>query len=249
MSHDIPHIPQLMQCARLMHMVHTMPFSCGRHSRLGYGKHAVARRMTACSHCCLLLVSPLSFLLMNPVHWLFDKLYPPIRFLYESIQGHAWFDQLTPNIWIGGAPTYARDYDFLVENGITAVLDLRAEREDDVKRLTHEGIDYLRLRVLDVTVPPPEAIDAGVEFIHEHVQKDGVVLVHCAKGRGRSATLVAAYFMAYGEQSYAEANEFMVAKRPLVNLQRRHERALDSWVGQFWARERPEPDSTKVGSA
>ena len=179
---------------------------------------------------------------MNPVHWLFDKLYPPIRFLYERIQGHAWFDQLTPNIWIGGAPTYPRDYDFLVDNEITAVLDLRAEREDDVGRLARDGIDYLRLEVLDVTVPQPKAIDAGVELIHEHVQEDGVVLVHCAKGRGRSATLVAAYLMGYEGQSFEEANNFMVAKRPLVNLQRRHERVLGSWASQFRARETPVPE-------
>lgn len=179
---------------------------------------------------------------MNPVHWLFDKLYPPIRFLYERIQGHAWFDQLTPNLWIGGAPTYERDYDFLVDNGITAVLDLRAERKDDVERLVQDGIDYLRLAVLDVTVPPAETIDAGVEFIHKHVQSDGVVLVHCAKGRGRSATLLAAYLMGYKGQSFEEVNNFMVAKRPLVNLRRRHERVLNSWVGQFRAHEAPEPN-------
>jgi protein-tyrosine phosphatase len=186
---------------------------------------------------------------MNPVHWLFDKLYPPIRFLYERIQGHAWFDQLTPNLWIGGAPTYQRDYDFLVDNGITAVLDLRAEREDDVRLLAHNNIDYMRIEVLDVTVPPPEAIDAGVDFIHRHVQEGGVVLVHCAKGRGRSATLVAAYLMGYEGQSFDEANDFMVAKRPLVNLQRRHESVLDSWVGQFRARETPEPNPETVTKA
>lgn len=178
---------------------------------------------------------------MNPVHWLFDKLYPPIRFLYERIQGHAWFDQLTPNLWIGGAPTYPRDYDFLPDNGITAVLDLRAEREDDVERLSRDGVDYLRLEVLDVTVPPPEVIDVGVEFIHEHVEAGDVVLVHCAKGRGRSATLLAAYLMAYEGYTFEEANDFMVAKRSLVNLQRRHERALEAWADNLRARETPEP--------
>ena len=96
--------------------------------------------------------------------------------------------------------------------------------------------------MLDVTVPPPEVIDIGVDFIHKHVQAGDVVLVHCAKGRGRSATLLAAYLMGYKEQSFEEAKDFMVAKRPLVNLQRRHERALDSWVGDFRAQETPEPN-------
>ena len=39
---------------------------------------------------------------MNPFHWLFDKFYPLIRFVYETVQGQAWFDQMTSRIWMGG---------------------------------------------------------------------------------------------------------------------------------------------------
>jgi len=66
---------------------------------------------------------------MNPFHWLFDKFYPIIRFLYERIQGNRWFDRIAPQLWLGGAPTYARDYQFLLDNDINAVLDMRLERE------------------------------------------------------------------------------------------------------------------------
>ena len=55
-------------------------------------------------------------------------LYPAIRFTYERVLGHVWFSQITPQLWLGGAPTYGRDFDALLTLGITAVVDMRAER-------------------------------------------------------------------------------------------------------------------------
>jgi atypical dual specificity phosphatase len=166
---------------------------------------------------------------MNPAHWLFDKFYPLIRFVYERIQKNAWFDEVSPQLWLGGAPTYGRDYAFIKKVGITAVLNIRAERDDDREFYRQNGIDYLRLEVLDVKVPPPEEIEEGVAFIDKHVQEGDVVLIHCAKGRGRSATLLAAYLMKHGHMTYDQAIELLVSKRSLVNLQTRHQRVLETW--------------------
>ena len=166
---------------------------------------------------------------MNPAHWLFDKLYPAIRFVYERIQGHPWFDEITPQLWVGGAPTYARDYEFIKQAGITAVVNIRAERDDDQEFYRRQGIDYLRIKVLDVMVPGPEDLDEGASFIERKIDDAGVVLVHCAKGRGRSATLAAAYLMRYDQMTYEEARELLVSKRSLTNLQGRHKKVLEAW--------------------
>jgi protein-tyrosine phosphatase len=179
---------------------------------------------------------------MNPIHWAFDKLYPAIRFVYERIQGHPWFQSIDDQIWMGGAPTYDRDYKFIFDNGINAIVDVRAEREDNLALLDQHGVDHIKLEVLDVMVPPPEALDVGTAFMEKHIQEGNSVLVHCAKGRGRSATMVAAYLMRYRGYDYEQAREQLVQRRSLVNLQGRHQRALESWIIQY----QDQPDSIGV---
>ena len=167
---------------------------------------------------------------MNPLHWAFDKLYPLIRFIYENVQGHPWFHEITPQLWLGGAPTYERDYVFLISTHINAVVDTRAERSGNQLFYEENGIDYQRIPVLDVTVPNNDDLDKGVAFIRQHVENDDIVLVHCAKGRGRSPTMLAAYLMKYENYSFEEARDLLTSKRTLVSLQGRHERALKNWI-------------------
>lgn len=166
---------------------------------------------------------------MNPFHWVFDKFYPAIRYTYESIQGHRWFDRITPQLWLGGAPTYERDYQFLLDNHINAVLDMRAEREGNRQFYQAHDIAYHRLEVLDALVPPAEYLSEGADWIAEQIRQGRTVLVHCAKGRGRSATVVAAYLMRHEDKSFDESHTLMKTIRPLVKLEDRHRDRLEEW--------------------
>ena len=56
--------------------------------------------------------------------------------------------------------------------------------------------------------------------------------MHCAKGRGRSATLLAAYLMREAGYSYDEARKLLKSKRKLSKLEERHQLVLEDWIAK-----------------
>ncbi|MET0728124.1 MAG: sulfur transferase domain-containing protein [Acidimicrobiales bacterium] len=97
-------------------------------------------------------------------------------------------------VWASGQPD-ARRYGELSAAGVEAIVDLRTGVADDRNEVDHAelarvGIDYVRLPVKDGHVPDDETVLHFLDVVDRH---DGIVLLHCGAGVGRSSTLASGY--------------------------------------------------------
>ena len=109
---------------------------------------------------------------------------------------------------------------------------MRAERTADPAFFDSHDIAHRQYRVPDVTVPDEDVLTDAVDWIAARIVEGRVVLIHCAKGRGRSATVLAAYLMDAEGMTFDEVDDLLTRKRPLVKLQDRHRRVLESWIAR-----------------
>lgn len=106
------------------------------------------------------------------------------------------------------------------------VVDLTAE----FPRVRADGADYLLLPVLDAAPPTVEQLARAVRWI-EGQRARGPVLIHCALGHGRSASVVCAWLLATGAAGDVEAAVARVrAARPGVGLKAAQLARLDEYA-------------------
>ena len=81
--------------------------------------------------------------------------------------------------------------------------------------------------------PSAEIIAEGVDFIEKAHNAGRTVFVHCAKGRGRSAVLLASYYMHHHDLKFDEAVKLMKSQRTLVKQEERHRKAAEAYINQL----------------
>lgn len=101
-------------------------------------------------------------------------------------------DEIVPGLWLSRRLN-RRDQALIGSMNPRAVLDAAVEMFE-IKSLRGAGIQYLSLPLLDTRAPTPEELSLAVAWIEENLGR-GPVLVHCALGHGRSATLIAAFLL------------------------------------------------------
>jgi len=120
--------------------------------------------------------------------------------------------QITPQLHVGGQYRQ-RGWDRLAARGVTAVVNLRIEFDDQAAGIAPQR--YLYLPTVDDTAPSLENLRAGVDFISKEIRREGGVYVHCGSGVGRAPTMAAAYLVSTGlapEEAWAKIR----VKRPFI---------------------------------
>lgn len=115
-------------------------------------------------------------------------------------------------VWRSAAPG-ARSYDDLAAAGVRTIVDLRAEDNlhVDVDRLSALGIRWVHLPIRDGQIPTEQQVE---RFLTEVRDSEGITLVHCGAGVGRTGAMVAAYRVKTGLSSGLEAMKANLAVGP-----------------------------------
>jgi predicted protein tyrosine phosphatase len=137
-------------------------------------------------------------------------------------------------LWVGGSVPRAR-YQALAAEGITAVIDLRAERCDDAAALAALGIELLHVPVPDRYPPSVEQLMRGVEWAVPRLKAGARLYTHCEHGVGRGPLMGLAVLVAQGAEATAAYRALRQA-RWQATLNDRQLRGLADFASAWAAR-------------
>ena len=147
--------------------------------------------------------------------------------LEESIGNFDWYNCVDDNLYLGALPLEHQHLTKLADQlGIKAIVSIVQQFEFHTytlsgKAVTPEqwrerGITQLVLDSPDYFPPSFDKLDAGADFLNKHLSMGTKCYCHCKSGKGRSASVVMAYFMKYKGEDPHTALAKMQLKRPVV---------------------------------
>ena len=137
-------------------------------------------------------------------------------------------DAVTPQLVVGGFID-RDDWRQLVDQGVSVVVSLQAERHDEDAFGEIQPDGYLRLPTIDHSIPTLAQLRMGAAFVDEAVRAGKMVLIHCHAGVGRSALLCTCYLV-YTGMSVEEAWQTVKTKRTVAYLNSRQQAMLEQFA-------------------
>lgn len=155
-------------------------------------------------------INPMGLVLYLPLHLLNWFSLQLATYMGKAPARH----EIATNLWLGRRP-FADESKAMLASEPWAVVDLTAEFQEPAALRKDK---YLCLPTLDHTAPTRDQVESALKFIAAE-KPNRKVLVHCALGHGRSATIVAAWLLQNGlAMTPQEAEDKLRAIRPGVRL-------------------------------
>lgn len=147
--------------------------------------------------------------------------------LFNSFGFFDWYSKVDDNLYLGAIVIDNAIFTKLCKGvGVNAVVSVVETFELETPTVVGRtitakdwkamGVDQVQLSCIDFQPPPFSILDRGADYINNRIINNDTVYVHCKSGRGRSASVVMAYFMKYKRMSAKDAHMRLKACRSVV---------------------------------
>ena len=160
-----------------------------------------------------------------------------------------WFDRggllnpIATGLFVGRLP-FPSERDVLRAAGIDAVLNLCWEFPALSGIARDARFEAIRIPILDGAAPTDCQFDEAVRWVASRRAEGRTVLIHCAQGHGRTATLASAVLVRLGMAgNLGDALAMVRAVRPLAQPSRAQEAALRRYLVSPVDADQPELES------